>query len=150
MSTQEKKLYKDVTVKSNKRPQPQVQSRAYRGISTTNPENTSFNLYDIALIKQDIINHFHIRVGERLENPEFGTIIWDVIFEPMTDSLRDAIANNVTDIINFDPRVSVEQVTVDTYESGIMVECTLTYLPYNISESMRMKFDEDNAILTQN
>jgi CRISPR/Cas system-associated protein Cas7 (RAMP superfamily) len=76
MSTQEKKLYKDVTVKSNKRPQPQVQSRAYRGISTTNPENTSFNLYDIALIKQDIINHFHIRVGERLENPEFGTIIW--------------------------------------------------------------------------
>lgn len=150
MSTQEKKLYKDVTVKSNKRPQPQVQSRAYRGISTTNPENTSFNLYDIALIKQDIINHFHIRVGERLENPEFGTIIWDVIFEPMTDGLRDAIANNVTDIINFDPRVSVEQVTVDTYESGIMVECTLTYLPYNISESMRMKFDEDNAILTQN
>jgi phage baseplate assembly protein W len=147
MSTQEKKLYKDVTVKSNKRPQPQVQSRAYRGISTTNPENTSFNLYDIALIKQDIINHFHIRVGERLENPEFGTIIWDVIFEPMTDGLRDAIANNVTDI-NFDPRVSVEQVTVDTYESGIMVECTLTYLPYNISESMRMKFDEDNAILT--
>lgn len=148
MSTQEKKLYKDVTVKSNKRPQPQVQSRDYRGISTTNPENTSFNLYDIALIKQDIINHFHIRVGERLENPEFGTIIWDVIFEPMTDGLRDAIANNVTDIINFDPRVSVEQVTVDTYESGIMVECTLTYLPYNISESMRMKFDEDNAILT--
>jgi phage baseplate assembly protein W len=148
MSTQEKKLYKDVTVKSNKRPQPQVQSRAYRGISTTNPENTSFNLYDIALIKQDIINHFHIRVGERLENPEFGTIIWDVIFEPMTDGLRDAIANNVTDIINFDPRVSVEKVTVDTYESGIMVECTLTYLPYNISESMRMKFDEDNAILT--
>ena len=148
MSTQEKKLYKDVKVKSNKRPQPQVQSRAYRGISTTNPENTSFNLYDIALIKQDIINHFHIRVGERLENPEFGTIIWDVIFEPMTDGLRDAIANNVTDIINFDPRVSVEQVTVDTYESGIMVECTLTYLPYNISESMRMKFDEDNAILT--
>ena len=148
MSTQEKKLYKDVTVKSNKRPQPQVQSRAYRGISTTNPENTSFNLYDIALIKQDIINHFHIRVGERLENPEFGTIIWDVIFEPMTDGLRDAIANNVTDIINFDPRVSVEQVTVDTYESGIMVECTLTYLPYNISESMRMKFDEDNSILT--
>jgi len=148
MSTQEKKLYKDVTVKSNKRPQPQVQSRAYRGISTTNPENTSFNLYDIALIKQDIINHFHIRVGERLENPEFGTIIWDVIFEPMTDGLRDAIASNVTDIINYDPRVSVEQVTVDTYESGIMVECTLTYLPYNISESMRMKFDEDNSILS--
>ena len=148
MSTQEKKLYKEIEVKSNKRPETPIQSRAYRGISTVNSENNSFNLYDIALIKQDIINHFHIRVGEKLENPEFGTIIWDVIFEPMTDNLREAIANNVTSIINYDPRVQVDQVTVDTYESGIMIECTLTYLPYNISESMRLKFDEDSSIFT--
>jgi phage baseplate assembly protein W len=66
----------------------------------------------------------------------------------MTELLREAIANNVTEIINYDPRVQVEQVTVDTYESGIMIECTLLYLPYNISESMRMRFDEDNSILT--
>jgi phage baseplate assembly protein W len=149
MSTLEKKLYQEVEVKSNKRPTPPTTSRAYRGISTANPENTSFSLYDIALIKQDIINHFHIRVGEKLENPEFGTIIWDVLFEPMTDSLREAIANNVTDIINYDPRVQVEQVIVDTYESGILIECTLTYLPYSISESMRLKFDEDNAIMSE-
>ena len=147
MSTQEKKLYKEVNVKSSKRPTPPVESRAYRGISTVAKDNTSFNLYDIALIKQDIINHFHIRVGEKLENPEFGTIIWDVLFEPMTEILKEAIANNVTTIINYDPRVQVEQVTVDTYESGILIECTLTYLPYNISESMRLKFDEDNSIL---
>ena len=146
MSTQEKKLYKEIEIKSNKRPSAPVESRAYKGISTVNNDSNSFNLYDIALIKQDIINHFHIRVGEKLENPSFGTIIWDVLFEPMTDSLKQAIANNVTDIINYDPRVQVEQVTVDTYESGILIECTLTYLPYNISESMRMKFDEDNAI----
>ena len=146
MSTQEKKLYKEIEIKSNKRPSTPVESRAYKGISTVNNDSNSFNLYDIALIKQDIINHFHIRVGEKLENPSFGTIIWDVLFEPMTDSLKQAIANNVTDIINYDPRVQVEQVTVDTYESGILIECTLTYLPYNISESMRMKFDEDNAI----
>ena len=146
MSTKEKKLYKEIEIKSNKRPSAPVESRAYKGISTVNNDSNSFNLYDIALIKQDIINHFHIRVGEKLENPSFGTIIWDVLFEPMTDALRDAIANNVTQVINYDPRVQVEQVTVDTYESGILIECTLTYLPYNISESMRLKFDEDNAI----
>ena len=146
MSTLEKKLYKEIEVKSNKRPSEPVQSRAYRGLSTVNSENNSFNLYDIALIKQDIINHFHIRMGEKLERPDFGTIIWDVLFEPMTDQLKEAIANNVTAVINYDPRVQVEGVTIDTYESGIMIECTLTYLPYNISESMRLKFDEDNAI----
>ena len=147
MSTQEKKLYKEIQVKTNKRPSAPVESRAYKGVSTVNSESGSFNLYDIALIKQDIINHFHIRVGEKLENPAFGTIIWDVLFEPMTAALRNAIADNVTEVINYDPRVQVDQVTVDTYESGIMIECTLTYLPYNISESMRLKFDEDNAIL---
>ena len=147
MSTQEKKLYKEIEIKSNKRPSAPVESRAYKGISTVNSDNNSFNLYDIALIKQDIINHFHIRVGEKLENPTFGTIIWDVLFEPMTEALKNAIANNVTEVINYDPRVQVEQVTVDTYESGILIECTLTYLPYNISESMRLKFDEDNAII---
>jgi hypothetical protein len=67
----------------------------------------------------------------------------------MTEQLREAIANNVTEIINYDPRVQVDGVTVDTYESGIMIECQLTYLPYNISESMRLKFDEDNAIMSQ-
>jgi len=147
MSTLEKKLYKEIQIKSNKKPTEPVTSRAYRGISTANSENTSFNLYDIALIKQDIINHFHIRMGEKLENPEFGTIIWDVLFEPMTEGLKQAIAANVTTIINYDPRVQVDEVVVDTYESGIMIECSLTYLPYNISENMRFKFDEDNSIL---
>lgn len=146
MSTREKRLYKEIEVKSNKKVDIPPESRAYRGISTVSNDSNSFNLYDIALIKQDIINHFHIRVGERLENPQFGTIIWDVLFEPMTENLRDAIAKNVTDIINYDPRVQVDQVTVDTYESGIMIECTLTYLSYNISESMRLKFDENSTV----
>ena len=100
------------------------------------------------MIKQDIINHFHIRQGELLANPSFGTIIWDILHEPMTEQLKQLIIDNVTEIINYDPRVQVDQVTVDTYESGIIIECTLTYLTYNISESMRMKFDEDNSILT--
>lgn len=145
MSTQEKKLYQEIEVKASRKPSEPVQSRSYRGISTANPESNSFNLYDIALIKQDIINHFHIRVGEKLENPEFGTIIWDVLYEPMTENLQQAIADNVTTIINYDPRVRVDRVVVATYESGILVECELTYLPYNISESMRLKFDEDNG-----
>ena len=148
MSTQEKKLYKEIEIRSNKRPTSPVESRAYKGISTVNSDSNSFNLYDIALIKQDIINHFHIRVGEKLENPEFGTIIWDVLFEPMTDALRNAIANNVTEVINYDPRVQVDQVTVDTYESGIQVSCELVYKPYSIVEKLQFQFDENAGFFT--
>lgn len=147
MSSLEKNLYKQITVKGNKKPSPAPGSRAYRGISTVNPDNTGFVLYDIALIKQDLINHFHIRQGEKLSNPEFGTIIWDAIFEPLTENMKDAIVKNVSKIVNYDPRVQVNNVTVDQYESGIQVECSLTYLPYNISENLRLKFDEEAGLI---
>jgi phage baseplate assembly protein W len=123
-----------------------VTSRTYRGISTV-AETGSFALYDIALIKQDLINHFHIRKGEKLENPRFGTIIWDILFEPLTEDVKQLILDDVTTIINYDPRVQVSDIVVSEYESGIQIECELTYLPYNISESLRYRFDQDNSIL---
>jgi phage baseplate assembly protein W len=146
MATNDKPLYKNITIGSQSNSTP-VTSKQYRGISTVDPDRGSFNLYDINLIKQDIINHFHIRQGEKLENPTFGTIVWDILFEPLTDSLRDAIIQNVTEIINYDPRVSVDSVVVDAFESGIQIDCSLTYLPYNISETMRLRFDQSAGLI---
>lgn len=146
MATNDKPLYKNITI-SAANTQPPVKTKQYRGISTVDPTRNSFNLYDIGLIKQDIVNHFHIRQGEKLENPTFGTIIWDILFEPLTDALRDAIIQNVTEIVNYDPRVNVDSVTVDAYESGIQIDCSLTYLPYSISETMRLKFDQSAGLI---
>ena len=150
MSTLEKDIFERIKVTGQKSTtvSRQSASKAYRGLSSVNPENTSTTLYDLALIKQDLINYFHIRQGEKLENPEFGTIIWEVLFEPMTDQLRSAVAKNVTEIVNYDPRTQVNQVTVDSFETGIQIEIDLTYLPYNISESMRLTFDENNGLMS--
>lgn len=148
MSSLEKKLYKEITVRPNVKADYGIGSKTYRGFSTINPEATSFVLYDKELIKQDIINNFHIRQGELLSNPEFGTIIWDVLFEPLTDQLKNAIVENTTQIVNSDPRVSVDSVIIDQYESGILIDVTLVFLPYNIAESMRLTFDENNGFVT--
>ena len=148
MSTREKNLYKQITVKgTGTSTQYGVKSRAYRGISTVNPENNETVLYDLALIKQDILNHFHIRQGEKLSDPEFGTIIWDVLFDPLTEQLKEAIDENVTTIVNYDPRVQVTNVSLDQYESGLQIEIDLSYLPYNISENLRLKFDQNAGFL---
>ena len=142
----EKKLYKETVVAGKEfKTQPPSQ-KMYRGISTVNEANSSFALYDIGLIKQDLLNHFHIRQGEKLENPEFGTIILDALFEPFTEDLKSAIAENVTTIVNYDPRVQVNSVAVDTYESGIQIQLDLTYLPYNISEKMKLDFDQSAGL----
>lgn len=147
MSTLEKDIYKRQRIPANKQYQP-FTSRSYKGTSTVNPQNKGFTLYDMALIKQDLLNHFHIRKGEKLENPEFGTIIWDALFEPLTDELRNLIADDVTTIVNYDPRIQAIKVTVDTFESGIQIECDILFIPYNISESLLLKFDEENGLIS--
>lgn len=146
MSSLEKNLYKRVTI-------PEVSSqvsrsgKSYRGFSTVDINRSSFTLYDFEIVKQDIINHFHIRQGESLSNPRFGTIIWDILYEPFTEDVKQAIIQNVTDIVNYDPRVGVNSITVDTYESGIIVECEVTYLNYNISEALRFRFDQQAGLI---
>jgi phage baseplate assembly protein W len=143
MSTLEKNLYKRVRVNSETR-RANV-GRAYRGFSTVSENTENFALYDFELIKQDIINHFHIRQGEKLSDPTFGTIIWDVLYEPFTNAVKSAIIDNVTKICNYDKRVRVEEILVDTYENGIEIACTLSYLPYNISEQMLFRFDQNSV-----
>jgi phage baseplate assembly protein W len=123
-------------------------AQKYRGFSTVNGSSDNFALYDFELIKQDLLNHFYIRQGERLMNPSFGTIIWDLLFEPLTDEVKNAILQNVNEIVNFDPRVQASNVIVTGYETGIQIQVTLTYLTYNLSENLQLKFDQANGLLT--
>lgn len=145
----EKSLYEEIYVSSvNKSKKFTANSKFYKGVSTVNENNTSVLLYDLNLIKQDLLNHFHIRQGEKLGDPTFGTIIWDVLFEPLTPTLRNLIIDNVNAIIANDPRITVDKVTIQEYESGIQIECNLMYLPYNIQESMQLNFDKNAGILS--
>jgi phage baseplate assembly protein W len=142
------KLYNKIVVKG---PQQRVNvpmSKTYKGFSTVSGDRTSFSLYDFALIKQDLINHFHIRQGERLENPLFGTIIWDYIFEPLTSEAKEEIVRDVETIISYDPRLTAQDVVITEYENGIQVECMLTFFPYNIQEFIVFKFDQANGIVS--
>ena len=144
------RLYDKVVLNGpKKRPNSPI-SKTYKGFSTISEDTNSFSLYDFALIKQDIINHFHIRKGEKLENPDFGTIIWDLIFEPMVEEVRQLIIKDVEDVINYDPRVRAENVIVTTYESGIQIECRITYIPYNVQEALTFRFDQANGLAQAN
>lgn len=124
-----------------------VPPKTYVGFSTINDSADHFSLYDFELIKQDITNHFHIRQGERLMQPTFGTIIWDILFEPMTDQVKSIILQDVNRIINYDPRVSIENTSIGTYESGIQIEFSLKYKPYNIIEQISLRFDQANGLI---
>ena len=129
MSQLEKNLYKRVTV--SQPAQVATSGRKYRGFSTV-ANAKSFSVYDFELIKQDLINHFHIRQTEKLSDPTFGTIIWDILYEPFTIEVQEAIIEDVTRIINYDPRIKAEDIVIDTYEQGIQIDCTITVLPFGV------------------
>lgn len=141
-------LYKKIVIpQNNLKSQDISPTKMYRGFSTVSPATESFALYDFELIKQDLLNHFYTRQGERLMNPSFGTIIWDVLFEPLTPTIKDLIIQNVNEIVNYDPRVQAENVIVTSYDQGIQIECTLKYLPYNIQQTLQLQFDQANGLL---
>jgi len=122
------------------------QSFTYKGFSSKETNN-SFRLNDIDLVKQDIINHFYIRKGEKLMNPEFGTVIWDLLFEPFTEEVKKLITDDVEAIINYDPRIAINGVIIDSTDMGIRIQADITYLPFNINERMAFDFDRENNII---
>lgn len=142
------RLYDKTVLKNSVKENIALGTKTFKGFSTISNDGQSFSLYDLSLIKQDIINHFHIRQGERLENPTFGTIIWDMIFEPLTETAKNLIIKDVETIINYDPRVQADEVIVSSYESGIQIECRLMYIPYNIQEQLTFRFDQSNGLIS--
>ena len=118
----------------------------YKGFSSSE-SNKNFKLYDINLVKQDLINHFYIRKGEKLENPEFGTVIWDMLFEPFTPDVKEIIAKDVETIVNYDPRISVQEVQIDSTDQGMRIQVELIYRPFNITEKMSLNFDKTNRVI---
>lgn len=140
------KLYNKITLKPALRNEASS-AKKYKGFSTVSGDTENYALYDFQLIQQDLLNHFYTKQGERLMNPEFGCIIWNMLFEPMTPDVQLMITQNVGEIINYDPRVSADQVTVTAYDTGIQIDCILTYLPYNLSQAMTLRFDQANGLL---
>jgi phage baseplate assembly protein W len=119
----------------------------YNGFSTIN-QNKKFKLTDLDLVKRDLMNHFQIRKGEKLMNPDFGSIIWNTLFEPMTDEVKRAIIDDVNTIVNYDPRVSVTDILLTEQQNGLQIQISLTYIPTNQSASMMFTFDRDSGTLS--
>ena len=120
----------------------------YKGFSTINNDFGSSKLNDTDLIKRDLLNHFAIRKGEKLMDGNFGTSLRDLIMDPLTEETKQLIIEEVNTVINSDPRVRPEEVTLDEYENGLQVQIVLRYVIDNQGENLQVRFDRpDNAAI---
>ena len=111
----------------------------FRGFSSSN--NNKSVLTDIEITKQDLINHFQTKKTERLMEPEFGSIIWDRIFDQFTPGLRDEIVQDSIEIINSDTRAQLIDVIVDEFEHGVILQMEIEYRPFGVVETFSLSFD---------
>ena len=119
----------------------------YTGFSTL-AGTRNFRLTDFALVKQDILNHFNIRKGEKLMNPNFGTIIWNVLHEPLTEDLKAVISQDIQSIATYDPRVSFDNIVITEFDQGLQIELQLRFVTTNQTNVMLVNFNSANNTLS--
>ena len=116
----------------------------YIGFNTINSVAPPYNLYDIELVKQDLLNAFNTRKGERVMLPNFGTNIYDYLFDPLDDLTKDAIIEDATNVIKHEPRVSLDTINLTETELTIRLEIILTFKPGNSSDLLIIDFQKQN------
>jgi phage baseplate assembly protein W len=119
----------------------------YKGFSTVN-RSKKFRVNDVDLVKQDLINHFSVRKGEKLMQPKFGSIIWGLMFEPLDDHANQLIVDDVKKIVGYDPRIGLQNITITGQDYGIQIELDLLFIPTNQTTNLSLQFDANSNNLT--
>ena len=143
--------YKNIIITPNNvsNQQSVQKSQFYKGFSTADSTRLSSKIYDFDLIQQDIINIFQTRRGERVMNPQFGTIIWEMIYEPFTNDVKQRINDDISTILSYDPRVAPTRINISEAEYGLLLEATLYYKQLDLTQSMKLGFNKDSGIVTR-
>lgn len=98
-------------------------------------------LYDVDIVRQDLLNHFNTPKGERVMDVDYGFIGWDLIFEldrPGNAQLIEADARN---IVSQDPRLELLYIQVSNVEYGYNVDLKLKYVQLETIEDLSLVFD---------
>jgi uncharacterized protein len=110
---------------------------------TQNPVNDDVvSLKNFESIKRSVRNIISTNKGERPLDPDFGSNVRALLFEPDSDLLRFALENEIqTQIENFEPRVDLLTVVVsnsseaiDSNELNVVIE----FSPINSQQTVSL------------
>ena len=122
-------------------------SITFRGWSTAQvtPTDTNISFYDIELVKQDLMNEFMTKKGERVMMPDYGSITWTMLFEPLIDANVTDIVTDTQEIIANEPRVEYLDCDVATEENSITLYVSLLYKPTMTPFQLEVFFDGETT-----
>ena len=121
--------------------------RRFKGFNTVGKQFGNFKLYDIDLVKRDLLNELYTRKGERLMSPQYGSIVWDLLFDPLYEEVIEQIQSDCLRIVSKDPRLQLVQVEVteNTDQQTIIVSLVLKYVPTATITDLVATFSRNTA-----
>lgn len=114
------------------------------GFSTFGKQRPPFTLENLELAKQDLMYSFHTRKGERVMRPDFGSIIFDLLFEPFDEDTKQAVVDDAMKLIDEDPRFSMVSIDVRELEHTLRLDIELLYIPLDVVSSLAIEYDRQN------
>ena len=115
------------------------------GFSTYGKRTPPYTEEGIELAKQDLLYAFLTRRGERVMRPSFGTIIFDLLFEPFDNTTKEAIYEDAERIISEDPRFDAIEIQARELEQTVRLDITLRYTPLDVVDSLAIEYDRQNT-----
>lgn len=116
------------------------------GFNTQN-QFKKFTLVNNQLIKRDLLNALQIRQGQLPGRPDFGTTLWDYVFESLDSTTEQGIVNEIQRMIALDPRIAFTGAVLYPQNNGLLVEIEIQYVPGSTSETLQLFFDQQNNTL---
>jgi phage baseplate assembly protein W len=110
------------------------------GFNTVGQPNPPYNLNNIELVKRDINNHFATPLGSRVMLPNFGTRIYEFLFDPFDEYTKGAIVADATNVVEMDPRVDLVSIDVFQEDQALTVAMVLLFKPESITDNMFVTF----------
>lgn len=115
----------------------------FKGFNTIGRTSAPFTLTDDELVKRDLLNEFYTRRGERLMRPNFGSIIWDLLMDPSTQDVDNAIREDIIKIIDRDPRVEHVNTDLAVLDHAIRAQVTIKMLPVGNPEQLYIEYQRE-------
>ena len=108
----------------------------------TQDQYKKFTLLDEALVKRDLLNGLNIRQGQLPGRPQFGTTLWDNLFENQSPELVTATENEIQRVAGYDPRIQISEVQVFPQENGILIQVQLAIVPSTTAQQLSIFFNQ--------
>lgn len=110
------------------------------GFNTINQSSPPYSLTNIDIVKRDILNQFATPLGSRVMLPNFGTRIFEMLFDPFDEFTKNAIIEDAVRVVQSDPRVSLQQINVFQQDQTLNVIMMLNFIPEAITDSLFATF----------